>query len=79
MLARKIKIGGLYKHFKGHVYEVIGIARDTETLKDMVVYKNVDTGELWIRGVDEFLSLVDKVKYPNVLQEYRFELLKDKE
>ena len=58
---------------------MIGVAKDSETLSPMVVYKNVDTGELWIRGVDEFLSLVDKVKYPNVLQEYRFELLKDKE
>ena len=76
MLARKIKIGGLYRHFKGHVYEVIGIARDSDTLKEKIVYKNVETGELWLRDEDEFLSLVDKEKYPDIKQIYRFEVIK---
>ena len=34
MLERKIKIGGIYKHFKGHSYKVIGIAKDSKDLKD---------------------------------------------
>ena len=75
MLEREVKIGGIYKHFKGHIYRVIGIARDSETLKEKVVYQNTDTDELWIRDVQDFLSKVDFYKYPDVLQEYRFELL----
>ena len=49
MLERKIKIGGIYKHFKGHSYKVIGIAKDSEDLKEKVVYQNTETGELLIR------------------------------
>ena len=74
MLERKIKIGGIYKHFKGHIYKVIGIAKDSEDLKEKVVYQNTETGELWLRDEKEFLSLVDKEKYPNIEQIYRFEL-----
>ena len=75
MSVRKIKIGGIYKHFKGHVYEVIGIAKDSDTLNEKIVYKNVETGELWLRDEDEFLSKVDKNKYPDIEQIYRFELI----
>ena len=77
MLEREVKVHGVYKHFKGHVYEVIGIARDSDTLDEKVVYKNIETGELWLRDVEEFLSLVDKNKYPDVEQKYRFELLEE--
>ena len=72
---REVKIGGIYRHFKGHFYKVIGIAKDSETLEDKIVYQNVDSGELWIRDVFDFLSIVDKKKYPEVKQFYRFELL----
>ena len=75
MLEREVKIGGIYKHFKGHIYQVIGIAKDCETLEEKVVYQNTVTGELWLRDEEEFLSLVDKEKYPNVEQIYRFELI----
>lgn len=77
MSVRKIKIGGIYRHFKGHVYEVIGIARDSDSLREKIVYKNVETGELWLRDEDEFLSVVDKEKYPNIEQIYRFELVEE--
>ena len=75
MLERKIKINGKYKHFKGHIYQVIGLAKDSETLEEKVVYENIETKELWIRNKEEFLSEVDKKKYPNVEQIYRFELI----
>lgn len=39
----------------------------------MVIYKHVDTGEIWARPMAEFCSKVDKTKYPDVEQEYRFE------
>ena len=73
MLEREVKINGIYKHFKGHIYKVIGIAKDSETLEEKVVYQNIDTLELWIRDKQDFLSEVDKNKYPDVEQEYRFE------
>ena len=67
-----MKIGDKYKHFKGKIVEIICIAKDSETLEDMVVYKEED-GTIWIRNYKMFTSLVDKKKYPNVNQTYRFE------
>ena len=44
-----IKIGK-YRHFKGGLYEVVGIARHSETLEDMVVYRALyGEGALWVR------------------------------
>lgn len=68
-----IKVGATYKHFKGIIMEVIAIAKHSETLEEMVIYKHVDTGEVWARPMTEFCSKVDKTKYPDVEQEYRFE------
>ena len=81
---REIKINGIYKHFKGHIYKVVSIGHDSETYDEanpdasrLVVYENVNNNEVWIRPYDMFNSLVDKEKYPDVDQEYRFEEIKD--
>lgn len=72
---REIKINGIYKHFKGDYYLVEDIAKDSETQKEMVVYRRLyGNGDLWIRPKEMFLSEVDHEKYPNVKQKYRFEL-----
>jgi hypothetical protein len=48
---------GKYRHFKGKEYEVIGIAKHSETLEEFVVYKALyGAGELWIRPVKNFLE-----------------------
>ena len=66
---------GRYRHFKGKEYEVIALARYSETLEEMVVYRKLyGDGSLWIRPLTMFLSKVDKEKCPNAMQEYRFEL-----
>ena len=73
MLERKIKINGLYKHFKGTYHKIICIAKDSEDKTEKVVYTHEDTGEIWVRDKIMFLSEVDHDKYPEVLQKYRFE------
>lgn len=41
---------GKYKHFKGNLYEVVAIAKHSETLEDMVVYKPLyGDGDWWVR------------------------------
>ncbi len=69
--------GEVYRHFKGNVYEIVLIARDSETLEEKVVYKNVDGTAAYVRALAMFMSPINKEKYPNATQEYRFELLKE--
>lgn len=70
----KPKIGEVYRHFKGNIITVLEIAKHTENLEEMVVYEH--DGEIWVRPLSMFLEKVDKEKYPDVEQEYRFELIK---
>ncbi len=69
------KQGEIYRHFKGNLYEVVIIARDSETLEEKVVYKAVDGDAAYVRPLAMFMSPVEKEKYPDVEQEYRFELI----
>ncbi len=73
---QELKIHGIYRHFKGDYYIVEDIAIHSETKEKYVAYRALYGGqnELYIRPYDMFLSKVDKEKYPNVKQEYRFEL-----
>lgn len=67
---------GIYRHFKGDYYLVEDIAFDSETQKEMVVYRKLyDDCSLLVRPVEMFLSEVNHIKYPNVEQKYRFELV----
>lgn len=77
IVMNELRIHGVYKHFKGNYYLVEDVAFDSETKEEMVVYRRLyGDGSLWVRKKEMFLSLVDKEKYPDVEQEYRFELQK---
>ncbi len=63
---------GKYKHYKGQEYEVIGVAKHSETKEELVVYKALyGSGELWVRPKKMFLETV-KVDEKEVL---RFEFI----
>lgn len=54
---------GRYQHYKGHFYEVIGTARHSETLEEMVVYRALYESEfgknaLWVRPKEMFMESV---------------------
>ncbi len=55
----EIKLGK-YKHYKGNMYEVIGIAKHSETLEEMVVYKALyGEGGIWVRPAYMWNELVE--------------------
>lgn len=77
-----ISSGKKYRHFKGNKYVVLCIARDTEdkNIREMVVYQDLqDVNKIWVRPLSMFKEKVDKVKYPDVEQTYRFEEIVDME
>lgn len=72
---REIKLKRVYKHFKGDYYLLEDIAKDSETEEDMVIYRKLyGDGSLWVRPLKMFLEPVDKAKYPDCEQMFRFEL-----
>ena len=55
---------GKYRHFKGGEYELIGVARHSETMEVMVVYRALyGDGGLWVRPASMWTELVDREDY----------------
>lgn len=69
-----MKPGDIVRHFKGGRYEILHLAKDSETQEDVVVYRAL-YGErgIWVRPKAMFFSAVDREKYPDAAQTYRFE------
>lgn len=71
---REVIVGQVYKHFKGKMYKVLNIGYSADNLEKMVIYQALyDDNKIWVRNYDVFNSYVDKNKYPNITQKYRFE------
>lgn len=66
----RLKINGIYKHFKGDYYLLLDIIYNSETLEKMVSYRALyGDNKLWCRPYDSFFGEVNKNG-----QKYRFEL-----
>ena len=58
-MGNKLKLG-TYEHYKGNRYEVIGVAKHSETLEEMVVYRALyGERELWVRPIKVFMEEVE--------------------
>lgn len=77
----EVKIGKVYRHFKGNYYFVENIAYDSETKERMVVYKPLynreDNRQLWVRPEKMFLEEIPERPDNITGQKVRFELVKD--
>lgn len=76
-MIREVKEKQVYRHFKGALVKVLCLGRNSETNELMVIYRHLDTNEIWVRPLAMFTSLVDTKKYPNAKQKYRFEIVED--
>jgi len=83
---REFKRGTIVKHFKyetltseekekrKYLYEILGKAKHTETGEELMVYQALyEPFEMSVRPLSMFNEKVDRQKYPDVRQEYRFE------
>lgn len=74
-MERKRPVPGMfYRHFKGNIYQIRELAKDSETEEDMVIYQGMyPPFQVWVRPLSMFLDRVDQDKYPECRQQYRFE------
>lgn len=78
MIERKIFPGKYYRHFRGNIYKVIGIATHTETDEPLVIYQSqYGDFRLFARPLSMFAEEIDLKKYPESQQKFRFELIDD--
>lgn len=75
----KVKIGKVYRHFKGNYYFVEDVALDSETKERVVIYKPIydrNDSKIWVRREAMFLEEIDQTRKDNVTgQRYRFEIV----
>lgn len=84
---RKLHVGDVVRHFKreteatsstDYLYKIVAFAEHTETGESLVIYQSLyPPFNIWARPYDMFMSEVDKEKYPEIKQKYRFEALSE--
>lgn len=58
-LAKSIKVDHIYQHYKGQKYKVLGIARHSETLEELIVYQALyGEMEIWVHPLKMFLETI---------------------
>ena len=74
------KPNDVYKYYiTGLLYTIIAIAKDVKTDETMVVYRLLYDGDdvvPYVEPISEFMGVVDKSKYPNGKQHYRYEFVR---
>jgi len=77
----QVKIGKIYRHFKGNYYFIEDIALDSETQERVVIYKPIydrNDSKIWVRRESMFLERIDETRKDNITgQKYRFELAEE--
>ena len=79
----KVKIGKIYRHFKGNYYFIQDVALDSETKERIVIYRPIydrNDSQIWVRREKMFLEEIDQTRKDNITgQKYRFELVEELE
>lgn len=73
MKVRYPKIGGIYHHYKGGTYEVLSMAKHSETDEPMVIYKSIQFGSVHARPLDLWFN---KIEVKGEIDTERFVLIK---
>lgn len=56
---QKIIVGKIYKHYKGNIYKIIAIGKNSENLEEMIVYESTKDGQIWIRPKSMWNETID--------------------
>ena len=74
-VSKSIVTGSLYEHYKGQRYKILGVARHSETLEELVVYQALyGNGDIWVRPLSMFLENITI----NSQSQPRFRLIQEK-
>ncbi len=69
-----VETGKFYRHFKGGLYQVLNIAKHCDTSEQLVVYQALyGTFEVYARPLESFCEMLSPEKYPDRIQQHRFE------
>ena len=61
LIMQNIEIGKTYKHYKGNLYKIIGFAKHSETMEDMIVYQSIENNAIWVRPYSMWNEIVDEI------------------